>query len=343
VCGKVLRRQTDNLRRMVEDLLDVARVTQGKIDPKWEMVDLGALLQRVTDSARRSLTDPRKQTLRVHVPRERLEIRGDSLRLEQVFANLLDNASKYSDAGASVDVQLDTEESADGGAKLATVSIEDTGIGIRPEALEEVFNLFSQADVPLSRSRGGLGIGLTLVRTLVQLHGGSVAAASEGVGKGTRVEVRLPVWMGAELLAGDLDDSHEADVFRRKVLIVEDNPDGRETLRLLLEDWGHDVLIAADGAEGVRTIADQKPDVALVDIGLPVLNGYELARQVRKRDGDKQLLLVALTGYGASDQRARAIEAGFDAYMVKPVDAQQLARLISSGPATAPAPAGPTS
>jgi len=336
---RVLRRQTVHLRRLVDDLLDTARVTQGKIVPKWETVDLVALLSRVAESARRSLTDGRRQQLQFRFSRPRVPVRGDSLRLEQVFSNLLDNASKYSAEGGRIDVDLKLASDA---SNRVHVLVRDTGVGIPPQALGTIFNLFSQADVPLARSRGGLGIGLTLVRTLVELHGGAVSARSEGLGKGCEMQVDLPVLVDSTLDAPEssLRDEGPAreQVAKRRILIVEDNPDAQTMLKMLLEMWGHEVTVASDGRAGIEAIESQHPDIALVDIGLPLADGYELARTVRKKNGDRRnWLLVALTGYGAPEQRARALEAGFDVHLVKPVEPAQLASLISRG---TPIPAG---
>lgn len=325
---QVMRRQTHHLRRLVDDLLDTARVTQGKIEPKWETVDLSALLGRVVDSARRSMMEQRDQTLQLHALPHPVLVRGDPLRLEQVFSNLLDNASKYTDNGGRIDVELKLA-----GEHRARVTVKDNGIGIPAEALGSVFNLFSQANVPLARSRGGLGIGLTLVRALVELHGGAVLARSEGLGKGSEIEVELPV-LAAEMLAArepGRAESQSSAPRKRRILVVEDNPDAQQMLKILLEMWGHEVSVASDGSAGIEAINTERPEIALVDIGLPVTDGYELARRLRNHERRKDFLLVALTGYGAPEQRARALEAGFDLHLVKPVEPEQLSSLISAG------------
>jgi len=322
---QILRRQTGNLRRLVEDLLDTARVTQGKIEPKWEIVDLVALLGRAVDGARRSMTEARAQQLHLHVPAEPVLVRGDSLRLEQIFANLLDNASKFTEAGGRIDMRL---QIATGSSRPARVTVTDTGIGIAPEALGTIFNLFSQAEAPISRSRGGLGIGLTLVRSLVELHGGTVSARSEGVGKGCEMEVSLPITDSHPVVAAHEGEAEVRSSGRLRILVVEDNIDAQNMLRLLLETWGHEVSVAADGVAGIEAIQSRQPDIALVDIGLPLADGYELAQRVSTGANGKKPLLIALTGYGAPEQRSRALESGFDLHLVKPVEPEQLARLI---------------
>ena len=326
----VMRRQTKHLRRLVDDLLDAARVTQRKIEPKWETVDLVSLLTRITDSSRQSVTDERKQSLRVTLPSQPVKVRGDSLRLEQIFSNLLDNASKYTGEGGRIHVEL---SAAADGSGFARVVFSDNGIGIPQNALATIFDLFSQASVPLARSRGGLGIGLTVVKSLVELHGGQVRAWSEGEGKGCEVEVLLPVLSPDAFLSEETPRAPVNTVAptRRRILVVEDNIDAQRTLQSLLELWGHEVTVASDGREGIDAITTQRPEIALVDIGLPVTDGYELARRLQRIANRKNVLLVALTGYGSPEQRARALEAGFDMHLVKPVEPDQLAALISAG------------
>jgi len=320
---EVMRRQTRHLRRLVDDLLDAARVTRGKIEPRWETIDLVALLERVAESTRRMLTDGREQTLDVVLPDRAIYVRGDSLRLEQAFWNLLDNASKYTDHGGRIGLELVTS------GERMHVFVRDNGIGIPPEALPTIFGLFCQADVNLERSRGGLGIGLTLVKTLIEMHGGNVHAHSDGIGHGCAIEVELPV-LATQTGVGDRQPATgAATTVKRRVLIVEDNADARQILKSLLEMWGHDVAIAADGGAGIEAIDTYRPDVALVDIGLPITDGYEVARRLRNHGARDKLLLVALTGYGAAEQRARALDAGFDLHLVKPVEPEQLAAIIS--------------
>jgi signal transduction histidine kinase len=328
----MLRRQTGNLRRMVDDLLDVARVTQGKIEPHWETIDLRALLRRVVDTARRTRTDERSQQLVVDAGDEPILVRADPVRLEQVFTNVLDNASKYTPDAGRVDVRA--TRLADG---YVRIEVQDTGAGIAVDALPRVFDLFEQADVPLARSKGGLGVGLTLVRTLVEMHGGHVEAHSGGIGKGTRIEVTLPMAIRTEpddpvpAPGGSASASDASSPgARRRVLIVEDNIDAQQTLKLLLEAWGHEVHVAADGPAGVAAILALAPDVAFVDIGLPQLDGYAVARRVADANMAHPPYMVALTGYGDPQQRDAALGAGFDQHVVKPADPGQLRGILDA-------------
>ena len=338
---ELIRRQTSNLRRLVDDLLDAARVTQGKIDLHWETVDLTDLVRRVTANVERTKMQPRSQQLRVSVPNAQLNVRADPMRLEQVLTNLLDNASKYSNTGDTIELSLATVQGADGAPDAARILVRDQGIGMAPETLPTIFELFSQADVPLARSRGGLGIGLTLVRTLVNLHGGSTRARSEGIGKGSEFEVVLPM-VSADTHPTAHEETpqlHTHTGARRRVLIVEDNRDAQQALQCLLELWGHEVLVADDGATGYQSAVALRPDVALIDLGLPRLDGYEVARKVRAALGVASPLLIALTGYGAPEQRSQALAAGFDLHIVKPVEPDRLALLLEEYAATPPSSA----
>lgn len=326
----MLQRQTDNLRRMVDDLLDVARVTQGKIEPHWDTVDLNELLRRVGTTACQTRIDARRQQLVVDLPPGVLPVRADPVRLEQVFTNVLDNASKYTPDGGRV--QMRATRLADDWLR---VDIEDNGAGIARDALPKVFDLFEQADVPLARSNGGLGVGLTLVRSLVEMHGGHVQAFSAGIGKGTRLEIALPALCDSLWPVSRVSDDPSPWVqppsgASRRVLIVEDNEDAREALKLLLETWGHQVHVAADGPAGVEAILRVAPDVAFVDIGLPRLDGYAVARRIIDACLEKRPKMVALTGYGDPQQREAALAAGFDDHVVKPADPRRLQDIVQS-------------
>ncbi|HVY80169.1 MAG TPA: response regulator [Steroidobacteraceae bacterium] len=335
---ELIRRQTTHLRRLVDDLLDAARVTQGKIDLRWETIDLNDLVRRVAANAERTKMQPRNQALRLALPTAQMFVRCDPMRLEQVLTNLLDNASKYSNSGDVIDFSLTRTRQPETGADMAQIVVRDRGIGMAPETLPTIFDLFSQADVPLARSRGGLGIGLTLVRTLVDLHGGATRARSDGLGKGSEFEITLPLTMAHTQATGPADapvrSSHVHA--RRRVLIVEDNRDAQEALQCLLELWGHEVFVAGDGTAGCAAAVTVRPDVALIDLGLPALDGYEVAKRVRATLGAASPLLIALTGYGAPEQRTQALAAGFDLHIVKPVEPERLATLLEEYAATPP-------
>jgi DNA-binding response OmpR family regulator len=333
---EVLHRQAAHLGRLIDDLLDVARVTQGKIELQRELIELGGLLRRVAESAEQTKMRPREQTLLMALPEAPVFVRGDAARLEQIFTNLLDNASKYTDTGGSVRVALNVVAGPEGAT--AIVVVRDNGIGMAAKTLPTIFGLFAQGDVPIERSRGGLGIGLTLVQTLVQLHGGEVVARSDGLGKGSEFEVQLPALRDVGLLPGRVPGDGASKPLNgamtsRKILIVEDSPDAQQMLKDLLEMWGHEVVCASDGVAGVSAALAASPDVALVDIGLPGLDGYEVARRIRRNPEGKDLMLVALTGYGSPEQKAKALEAGFNVHVAKPVNAKRLASILEESPA----------
>jgi PAS domain S-box-containing protein len=307
----IIGRQTGHLTRLVDDLLDVARVTSGKIDLRSQPVELHELAGRCLDSLTHA---GRTREHRVALVGERVRVRGDASRLEQVINNLVDNALKYTPAGGSVSVSTERAGSE------AVLRVRDTGKGIPADVLARVFELFVQEPQTLDRSRGGLGLGLALVKRLVELHGGSVAAASAGPGQGSEFVVRLPALATAD------DEGRPAAVVPvsaacgRRVLVVEDSADARESLRMLLELAGHVVETSEDGPGGLSKLNAFRPDVALIDLGLPGIDGYTLARLARSSPETRGIRLVALTGYGQTDDRRRALAAGFDLHLTKPVD-----------------------
>ncbi|HKU42998.1 MAG TPA: response regulator [Polyangiales bacterium] len=324
---EILERQTSHLTRLVDDLLDVARVTQGKIGLRRDPIDLCAVLESAMDHARDTKLDPRHQHLDCDVPDTPVLVNGDATRLEQVFTNLLDNASKYTPDGGRIQVSVKTRNG-DSGPE-AHIAIRDNGQGITSETLPKIFALFSQADVPIARSLGGLGVGLTMVQALVELHGGTVKATSPGRGQGSEFEVVLPA-LPQETRAATPSSPPEAEgtAQRRRVLLVEDNCDALEVLSDLLALWGHEVRAESDGLSAVDTALQMLPDIALIDIGLPGIDGYEVARRIRAHPKGRDLKLVALTGYGAPEQRAQAANAGFNLHLVKPVQPAGLAQLL---------------
>jgi signal transduction histidine kinase/DNA-binding response OmpR family regulator len=329
---RVMSRQSQHMARMVDDLLDVSRFNRGHIELRRARVDLKQVIQHGVEARRQAIED-KGLSLEVELPEvEGLWMQGDATRLEQVVSNLLDNARKYTPEGGLVLVSVTLQEVGRGG-RQAQLRVKDSGIGMSPELLARVFELFVQGEQQLDRSRGGLGIGLTLVRRLVELHGGGVTAYSEGEGKGSELVVHLP--LSAEQAAPPAPETRHAAPSRagaRRVLLVEDNEDTREVLRELLEMWGHQVEVAEDGFKGVERFPQQRPHVALVDLGLPGMDGFQVARRIRDSEGGQDVYLVALTGY-SGEHRTRATEAGFDLHMVKPVKPDELERLLQQLPA----------
>ena len=314
-------RQVGVLTRLVDDLLDVSRITRGKVELRREPL----LLREVIDhalSTSEPLVQERRHELVVELTPEPLWVSADATRLEQVVSNLVNNAAKYTEPGGRIEVGLRRE-----GAQ-AVLRVRDQGIGIAPEQLDRVFELFAQVDQSPARSRGGLGVGLTLVKQLAEMHGGTVRARSEGVGRGSEFEVRLPLLKAPQEAAPA--PAHGAHgVQRRRLLLVEDNPDIGETMRDLLQLLGHRVELVGDGLRGVQLALALRPEVALVDIGLPGIDGYEVARRLRATEAGREMTLVALTGYGRPEDRDRALAAGFDAHLVKPVDPEDLLELLA--------------
>jgi signal transduction histidine kinase/CheY-like chemotaxis protein len=317
---KIVERQLGHLRRLVDDLLDVARVTTGKIVLHPRPIELAATLRRcvsVLEDAHRLADHHIEMNLDV------VWVMADETRLQQIICNLVENSAKYTPAGGRIQVATRQE------AGKAVLTVSDSGGGIAPELLPRIFDLFTQGERTLARSQGGLGLGLTLVHRLVDMHGGSVTAASEGIGKGALFTVRLPLTDGPLAM-----NEQTAQVAQRakpkRILIVEDNIDGRETLKLMLNLDGHEVMEADDGPTGVMHAISSLPDVCLVDIGLPGFDGYELARRVRATPTARHLRLIALTGYGQDSDLLRAKEAGFDECLIKPVDIDRLNEIIAA-------------
>jgi signal transduction histidine kinase/CheY-like chemotaxis protein len=315
---EIINRQAGLLTRLVDDLLDVSRVTTGKIVLRRVPVDLADLALRCVHAVEGTATR-QGVAVRFEVDPGGMVVGGDAARLEQVVMNLIGNAIKYTPAGGRVDVELRRR-----GAQ-AFLYVRDTGVGLSAEVLPRVFELFVQAEHTLERAQGGMGIGLTLVRSLVELHGGTVAAASEGAGRGSTFTVRLPL---LALSAAPPAPAPAPPDQSLHILVVEDSADNRESLVLLLQQLGHQVATAEDGQVGLARLEELRPQVALIDIGLPRLDGYELARQARERVG-RQSYLVALTGYGQPDDQRRAYQAGFDAHLTKPLRLEGLNEVLT--------------
>ena len=324
----IINRQLRHLTQLVDDLLDVARVTSGKIALKLVPVDLAGLTRAMVEEMEKASRE-RRLLVELRVPDERLVVMGDPVRLEQIFNNLLTNALKYTPAHGRIDVSVGRE------GEEAVLRVADTGVGIGPDMLPTIFEPFTQAARTLDRSQGGIGLGLSVVRGLARLHGGEVAVKSEGLGRGSEFVVRLPL-ASVDVGAAASEEPPAAPTHVvRNILIVEDGADNRESLQELLEAQGHQVHTAADGERGVEQALAVHPDVALVDIGLPLLDGYEVARRIRGAMGS-QIFLIALTGYGQPDDRARAAAAGFDVHITKPLDFRVLERLIGSSSPRSP-------
>ncbi len=325
----VLRRQSTHLARLVDDLLDVARVTSGKIVLRKEPIDLCAVVARVVESQRAPALAS-GLTLRHRDAGAVIVVDGDVVRLEQVFTNLLTNAIKYTAAGGTIDVGVSVDDG------VARVDVSDDGVGIEPAMLPWVFDLFVQVPGSIARARGGLGIGLTVVKNLIAQHGGSVDVKSDGVGHGSCFTVALPVSAMSLPQAAPVVRERHIDG-ARSVVIVDDSDDLRESLSALLRQVGYDVSSAADGITGLSSIVDRRPAVALVDLGLPGIDGYEVARRARSALGHT-VRLYAISGYGQPADKAAARAAGFDRHFTKPIDVAQLLSLLDDKVATAVAP-----
>jgi len=321
---ETLTRQTRHLARLVDDLLDVSRITHGKIALRRAVVDLVELTRRALAAAEPLLAS-RGTRLEITLPATPLLVDADVLRIEQVIVNLLANASKFSPPGANVEVTLAGEDD----PPAAVLRVRDGGIGIAPSMLESIFDMFVQVDQSAARSRGGLGIGLAMVKKLVGLHGGTAAAHSEGEGRGATFTIRLP--LAAAAPAGEVTAAPARGAARsRRVLLIEDNVDITEFIRIQLAMWGHEVFVAHDGPSGLEEALRLRPEIAIVDVGLPGMDGYELARRIRHDPAGADIRLVAMTGYGRPEDRARALAAGFDAHLVKPVDPRRLQDVLDS-------------
>lgn len=309
-----------SLVRITDDLLDVSRITRNKVDLRRERIDLRSVIQAAIESTR-PLIDTHGHALTLELPAGPLWVDADFTRLAQAFANLLNNAAKYTERGGRIRVTA-TDDRVE-----AVVTVADTGIGIPPQMLPQIFDMFTQLDQSLHRAHGGLGIGLTLVKRLVELHGGSVEARSEGPGCGSAFLVRLPV-TGAPEVEKERSSPRPRPTGCR-ILIAEDSADAAEMLRLMLTFMGHDVRVASDGVQAVAAAREFNPRIALIDIGMPRMDGYEAARRIREALGSR-VVLVALTGWGQDEDKRRSREAGFDHHFTKPMEPEVLQDLIGS-------------
>jgi signal transduction histidine kinase/ActR/RegA family two-component response regulator len=322
--GRVIERQAAQMARLLDDLLDVSRISRGKITLRRQQIELAEVVERAVESSR-PLIEDRRHELVESLPPGPVWLEADPVRLAQVIANLLNNSAKYTEDGGRITLSAVTE------AGELVLRVRDTGVGIAPEMLPHVFEMFTQADRSSERSQGGLGLGLTLVKRLVEMHGGSVEAKSDGTGRGSEFVVRLPVIVPLPVQGAEVSKSGEQAATNTKfrILVVDDNRDAAEGLSLLLQMRGHDVRIAFDGLAGLEEARLFRPDVALLDIGMPKLSGCELARRIRGEAWGEGTVLIALTGWGQEGDRRRSAEAGFDHHVVKPVDPDTLQELFS--------------
>jgi signal transduction histidine kinase/CheY-like chemotaxis protein len=325
----VIARQVDHMSRMVDDLLDVSRIVRGKVMVHMEPLLLSTLCERAVEASS-PLLEARQQQLTVDIPDEAVVLQGDLVRLSQVLSNLLNNASKFTDMQGKITLSASLQ------GEGVRIAVADSGQGIEAEFLPHIFDLFAQGDQALDRAQGGLGIGLTLVKHLVELHQGQVEAYSEGRGKGSRIQLYFPASLsaqGAELPSADSPKTaRPVQAASRRILVVDDLAASAETLKVLLELEGYVVSIAHDGASALAVAQAFVPDVVVLDIGLPGMDGFEVARQLRSRPESKDAVLIALTGYGEAESRLKSQRAGFDHHVVKPADIDFLLSIVSQPP-----------
>lgn len=322
----IIDRQVQQMTRLVDDLLDISRITRGKVVLQRERVTLGLVLQNAVESSR-PLIEAAGHDLAIAVHPEPLFIDGDGTRLAQIFGNLLTNAAKYTDRGGRIRLAAERQGSD------VVVTVSDNGIGISAEHLPKLFDMFSQVDPALERSQGGLGIGLALVKSLVGMHGGRVAAKSEGLGKGSEFVVRLPLivspYKEPQPGKSELPDKPDAPSPKFRILVADDNVDGAQSLAMMLSVMGNEVRTAHDGLRAVEMAGEFKPDMILLDIGMPRLNGYDACRRIRETSWGKNMMLAALTGWGQDEDKRRSQDAGFDCHFVKPIEFAVLQELLA--------------
>ena len=328
----IIDRQTEHMTRLVEDLLDVSRITRGTIELRRERVDIGAILNAAVEASG-TLIERARHQLKVTPPAEPLYVEGDVTRLTQIVANLLDNAAKYTDPGGRIWLSAQRE------GDKAVIKVRDSGIGIPSELMPRIFEMFTQAGLSIERAQGGLGVGLSLVDRLVTLHGGTVSAASAGAGKGSEFTIRLPVAPAHKAASPERQDGGQQPLpgTHCRVLVVDDNQDSADSLAMLLRMLGHEVATANDGVRALVMAAEFRPDVAILDIGLPRLNGYDVATQIRQQPWAKDVVLVALTGWGQEQHRRRSAESGFNHHLTKPVEFDVLQQILAAADTGSPA------
>jgi signal transduction histidine kinase/CheY-like chemotaxis protein/PAS domain-containing protein len=320
----VIDRQIQQMTRLIDDLIDISRITRDRLELRKERVELARILHGAVETVR-PLLDGSRHELTVTLPADTIYVDADVTRLAQVFSNLLNNAAKYSDPSGRIFLRVERQRTD------AVVSVRDAGIGIPKEMLSRVFEMFTQVDCSRERTRSGLGIGLTLVRRLVEMHGGSVTAHSDGIGEGSEFVVRLP--LANSCPADEIQPEHEVTPMpspaRRRILVVDDNDDAATSLSMMLSILGYDTRTAGDGVAGLKAVVEFRPDFAVLDISMPEMDGYELARRIREQPCGTDCVLVALTGWGQEEDRRRAREAGFDYHLTKPVDPIAFNKLLA--------------
>ncbi len=321
----IMERQLAHMVRLIDDLLDIARIRNGKLQLRKERIGLATAVQSAIEETR-PLIEAQSHQLTLAMPTDEIVLDADPVRLAQVFSNLLSNAAKYTDQGGHI--WLTAERQGD----AVVVTVRDTGIGIEADHMPRVFEMFSQAADVLDRSQGGLGVGLALVRGLVELHGGTITVQSEGKGAGSEFIVRVPAIdsvTNKPPLGSSIDDRILTSPRTYRILVVDDNVDTGSSLALILRQLGHTIEIVTDGLEDVQAAAAFSPDVVLLDIGLPKMNGYEAARRIRERSQEREIAIIAMTGWGQEEDKRRAFEAGIDHHMTKPVEPAALLRLLA--------------
>lgn len=321
---RIMARQLKQLVRLVDDLLDVSRITTGKLVLKTEQIELRRIIDNAVEIAR-PLIEARGHRLTVKIPERTIYLNGDETRLAQVFSNLLNNAAKYTDLNGAIAVEVEVA------AEEVWVSVTDNGIGMSQEILPEIFEMFSQAYVSPDRTQAGLGLGLALALRLVEMHGGTIQAHSAGIGKGSRFTVRLPLLLvPASIPPGAVAGGGEPMRNTQRILVVDDNRDFATSLATILRAMGHQVHVEHNGLDGLRVAETFQPALAFLDLGLPGITGYELAQGLRTQPGNQGLFLVAVTGWGQESNKQRAMQAGFDHYIVKPLDPRQIDSLLQA-------------
>jgi signal transduction histidine kinase len=327
-----IERQVRQLTRLIDDLLDVSRISRDKLQLRREEVEFASVIHHVVEASR-SACESAQLELTVTLPPQPVYLHADPVRLAQVFGNLLHNACKFTKPGGRISLAAERQ-----GADVV-VTVRDSGIGIPSDMLPKIFEMFTQGDQTLERSQGGLGIGLTLVRRLVTMHGGSVQAFSDGVDRGSEFVVHLPALIKKPAsLSPEPTIVEPTPITARRILVVDDNHDAADSLSILLKLSGNETHLAFDGEEAVEAAARFRPDVVLMDIGMPKLNGYGAARQIREQPWGKGMVLVALTGWGQDEDRQKTADAGFDGHLVKPVEYAALTKVLASFPMAGPVP-----